>query len=189
MSHFSFTRNLYDNCELQTLEKESAGPGEYAIDVLTTEPKNACYIGTSPFQHNPFFSIPQQNVDIESDLNGRSRNLSRCPDQKYNPQRDKKEVPYTLRDCLEQKLVPEYTRVKRPCNVLSGVSINRFEPLCEDVQQLHTIQNNTYIGSNTRLFVKDAFKAREKKNVVTDLTIDTNTPCNGCAYVNFYSSA
>lgn len=188
MSHFSFTRNLYDDCELQTLEKESAGPGKYATDILTAEPKNACYIGISPFQHNQFYSIPQQNVDVESDLYGRTRNLSRCPDKKYNPHRDNKQFPYTLRDCEKQELVPEHTRLKRPCNVLSGISINRFDPLCEDIQLLRTIHNNSYIGSNTRLFVKDTFKAKET-NIITDLTIDTVTPCDGCAFVKFNSSA
>jgi hypothetical protein len=71
-----------------------------------------------------------------------------------------------LKDCNDVKttfLTPEYTRVKRPCNILSGITINRFDPLCDDLQSLNKIQDNSYIGTNTRLSVRDTFAYMNKK--------------------------
>ena len=157
MSHFSFTRNLYDKCALEKKDQESTSPFEWVTDSQVVESKKSCYQGTSPFMHNPFRSIPLNKVDIESDLRGQNYTSSRCPTHKFNPELQK---PYTetLNDCETNELVPEYTRLNKSCNIFSGISINRFSPLCDDVQALDKIHNNNYIGTNTRLQVKDAFK-------------------------------
>jgi hypothetical protein len=71
-----------------------------------------------------------------------------------------------LKECDDTNnkfLTPEYTRVKRPCNTLSGININRFDYLTEDYQDMTKIQDNSYIGSNTRLSVRDSFDAINKK--------------------------
>lgn len=157
MSHFSFTRSLYDKCALDKKNQESTSPFNWMTDSEIVESKKSCYQGTSPFMHNPFKSIPLDKVDIESDLRGQNFLNSKCTEHKYNPNLQK---PYTetLKDCETNELVPEYTRLNRSCNVLSGISINRFSPLCDDIQSLDKIHNNSYIGKNTRLQVKDAFK-------------------------------
>ena len=113
--------------------------------------------------HNPFKSIPFQNIDAESNLRGQTRNLSRCPSEKYNPYTEPKVEFPIPKECESKGLVPEYTRINKPCNIFSGISINRFHPLCEDVQQLNKIQSNSYAGVNTRLQVKDAFAKKNKK--------------------------
>lgn len=158
MSHFSFTRNLYDKCALEKKDQESTSPFEWMTDSQIFTSNNSCYQAASPFMQNPMNSISSDKVDIESDLRGQNYINSRCPTHKYNPNLQK---PYTekINDCQKQ-LVPEYTRLNKACNIFSGISINRFSPLCDDVQALEKIHSNKYIGTNTRLQIKDAFEKK-----------------------------
>lgn len=164
-SHFSFTRSSADQCELDSKYNESSAPFSYATDAAVIESKESCFLGSSPFMHNPFKSIPTEVIDIESDLRGQTRNLGRCPSQKFNPDASK---PYDFKwkECKDERLVPEYTRTDRPCNILSGVSINRFQPLADDHQELAKIHNNSYIGTNTRILIKDAYKNQNTLNLI-----------------------
>jgi hypothetical protein len=175
-SHFAFSKSLYDECNLKKKEQESTGPFNWITDPIYESP-SACFLDESPFMHNNFYSIPSSKVDVESDLRNQTRLLSRCPEARYNPavncksctkcnsglpcgckhcQDTKKQLE--LHDCNKSGLVPESTRLKRPCDVLSGISINRFEPLYEDLQDTQKIQSNSFIGVNTRMQVKDAYK-------------------------------
>lgn len=160
MSHFSFTRSAYDSCALNKKNQESTDPFNYSTDSAVVESREACFQGAAPFQHSPFHSIPVENIDIESDLRGQTRVLTKCPSGKFNPN-DQQDSTNKVRECTNNLLVPEYTRINKPCGLFSGITINRFHPLCEDLQALNKIHSNTYIGSNTRLQVKDAFKSTQ----------------------------
>jgi hypothetical protein len=160
MAHFSFTRGSYDKCALEKRDQESTGTFKYATDVSILEPQQGCFIAAGPFQHNPYKSVPASSVDIESDLRGQSWNLSRCPSSKYNPQ-NSLPIANNISECKGKELVPEYTRIGKPCNVLSGITINRFHPLCDDLQDINKIPSNSVIGFNTRLGVKDAFAKKQ----------------------------
>lgn len=161
-AHHSFTRSAYDECELKKTISESKAQFEWATDSNVVESKESCFEATAPFMHNPFKSIPRESIDIESELRGQTRNLSRCPEYKFDPSKFKP-INIDLKECKDTILVPEYTRINRSCNVLSGISINRFNPLCEDM--LVNIHNNSYVGSNTRLEIKDAYtKKREEEH-------------------------
>jgi len=160
MSHFSFTRNNSDDCALVKRIEESTSPFKYQTDSSVVESQQRCDMGVSPFMHNPFRSIPLESVDIESDLRGQTRILSKCAIKKWNPEMAKPDHQQKLKDCVDKKLVPEYTRLNKPCNVFSGLSINRFDPLYEDIQEFERVQSNTYIGVNTRLQVKDAYSKK-----------------------------
>ena len=159
MSHFSFTRSSYDRCALEKKDEESSAPFKWMTDVNVSESKDVCFESTSPFMQNPFKSIPSSVVDIESDLKGHKFDISKCPTHKYNPEQSEK-IDFKLNECKENRLVPEYSRTKRPCNILSGVYIDRFQPFNEDYKNI--VHDNSYIGVNTRLKVKDTFK--EKKS-------------------------
>lgn len=160
-AHHSFTRSAYDECELKKSNSQSQASFKWATDMEIIESKESCFEASSPFMHNPFKSIPRDSVDIESELRGQTRNLSRCPEHKFDPSKFKP-INVTLNECKDKKLIPEYTRENRSCNVLSGISINRFNPLCED--PLIYIQSNSYIGANTRLEIKDAYTQKREEN-------------------------
>lgn len=160
MSHFSFTRNLYDDCSLEKKNQESAGPFNWVTDKSVVESQQSCFQATSPFAHNPFKSIPMSSVDIESDLRGQKLKSSRCPIHKYNPN-NQKPFENVLNNCTTNGLVPEYTRLNKSCNIFSGITINRFNPLCEDLTDINKIHSNNYIGENSRLIIKDAFKNKK----------------------------
>jgi hypothetical protein len=156
-AHFSFTRSKYDECALNKSNKESTSPFDWVTDKSIVESKEVCFQAASPFMHNPYKSIPKDIIDVESDLRGQNIKLSKCPETKFNPNKSNPVKNKILIEC-DGKLVPEYTRVGRACNVLSGININRFHPLCEDSQEINKIHQNTYIGTNTRLAIKDAYK-------------------------------
>lgn len=156
-AHFSFTRTKYDECALKQSNTESTSPFDWITDSSIIESKEACFEAASPFMHNPFRSIPMDSVDIESDLRGQNFKLTKCPQNKFNPDKQAPVKNKNLIDC-NGKLVAEHTRVGRACNVLSGISINRFHPICEDYQEINKIHQNTYIGTNTRLAIKDAYR-------------------------------
>ena len=162
MSHFSFTRTAYDECALKKKNQETLSPFEWITDSNLVESKQVCYHSTSPFMQNPFKSIPPNAVDIENELRGSNFKNSKCPDDKYNPKN-----PYTskfnieLNECGENDLIPEYTRVNKPCNIFSGMNINRFHPLCEDLQNVQKIHDNSFIGMNTRLQIKDTYSKKK----------------------------
>lgn len=155
---FSFTRSMYDDCAITKKDQESSGPFQWVTDKNVIESPKSCFLGASPFMHNPFKSIPNQSVDIESELRGQTRLLSKCINDKYNPNTSPQPAYKNLQDCVDVRLAPEYTRMNKACNIFSGISINRFNPLCEDSQNINRIPGNNIIGINTRLNIKDAVK-------------------------------
>ena len=184
-AHFSFTNSLYDNCNLNKKQKESTAPFNWITDSVY-ENKQSCHVSISPFMHKQFNNIPSNSVDIENEITNRNRHLSRCPESRFDPTKldncqkceqcnhglpcgcshcKQTKFENKIKDCENSNLVPQYTRVNKSCNIFSGITINRFHPLCEDLQNSNKIQSNSYIGSNTRLQVKDAFKKTQTKVV------------------------
>jgi len=159
MSHFSFTRSSYDKCAIEKKDQESQAPYRLVTDSEVAESKGVCFQSTSPFMQNPYRSVPAHSIDIESDLRGHQFQISKCPTHKYDPSKSNV-FKTSINECKDNGLVPEYTRLNKSCNVFSGISINRFHPLCEDVQETNKIHSNSYIGTNTRLQIKDAFKQK-----------------------------
>lgn len=176
MSHFSFTRATYDNCAIEKKDQESTAPFNWVTDNTISESKQVCFQSTSPFMQNPFKSVPSSAIDIESDLRGHKFMVSKCPTHKYDPEKSD-HIDFQINECKDNGLVPEYTRVNKSCNIFSGMNINRFHPLCEDLQKVNKIHNNSFIGTNTRLQIKDAFRAKQKKPVYNFIK-DLRTPCN-----------
>jgi type 1 fimbria pilin len=107
--------------------------------------------------HNPYRSIPMNSVDIESELRGQNLDLTKCPEKKFDPSKQKP-VTVNLNDC-DNTLVPVYTRLNNATNIFSGITINRFNPLHENLQT--NIHQNSYIGVNTRLLLKDVFSSKK----------------------------
>lgn len=184
MAYQSFANLNYDKCALEKKEEENKNHFNWMVDPNYGQSNKSCFIASSPYSHTPAHFVPSKVIDIESNLRGQTLSLSRCPSQKYNPlanctecEKCNEGLPCGCEHCIKNKqdtlkecedatakfLVPEYTRVKRPCNVLSGITINRFVPLCENVQDIKKISDNSYIGSNTRLDVRDTFASMNQK--------------------------
>lgn len=156
MSHFSFTRNAYDKCAFDQKNTENDAIFQHSTDSSVND--KSCFVSFSPFMATPQHSVPSSIVDTESELRGQTRLLGKCTANRFDP-KTAQPANADLRLCgpqTENTLLPEYTRINKPCNIFSGMSINRFHPLCEDLQDLNKIHANSYIGSNSRLDVKDA---------------------------------
>jgi hypothetical protein len=149
-----FTRKSADKCATMQKNAQNKLAFNLVVDKSVVESDKSCFQASAPFKHNPFKSVPHDVVDIESELRGQTRKMSFCPSvlNKFN-----KFDPKEIKECESNELVSEYTRINKPCNVLSGITINRFHPLCEDLQELNKIQDNSYIGVNTRLQLKDNY--------------------------------
>lgn len=155
-AHFSFSRAKYDDCNLEKTQQESTGPFNWMTDQSTQS--TACHVNHSPYiPYNRGQGV--YDVEAENELYGITRAFSKCPEHKYLPTEENRYTKQHLQNCTNetnQFLEPQFTRTKRPCNVLSGISINRFDYLCEDPQA--NIHENTFIGTNSRLAFKDAYK-------------------------------
>lgn len=156
-----FTRKSADRCAENQKKAQNKLAFDLVVDQSVIESDKSCFEASSSFKHNPFRSVPKDIVDIESELRGQTRKMSQCPVvlNKFNEFEPKKVL-----ECESKDLVTEYTRINKPCNIFSGININRFHPLCEDLQELNKIQDNAYIGVNTRLQFKDSYSKLNKYN-------------------------
>jgi hypothetical protein len=156
-SHFSFTRDKYDSCEYDKYLQESTAPFQWLSDSIY-ENNSHCLVDQSPFLQGSAYGIQRNDIDVDSELKNITRANSRCPDKKYDPSKHTVQTPPSFSNCQDSRLVPEYTRVEKPCN-LSGVSTFHLSvhPLCNDLQDLQKIHLNSYSGVNTRLVTRDTF--------------------------------
>lgn len=177
-SHFTFTRGLYDSCNNKHIEEENKYGLQWMTDASVQETQQPCFVNQSPYmQHIGHRGAPSSRIDVESDLRGQTRLLSRCAQTRFDPMANCAEckqcdrgLPCSCPHCKKtqsetyaaecrngQSLVPEYTRTRRACNLKSEQNMYRFDHLCEDPQKPSRINENAYVGSNTRLAIKDAF--------------------------------
>ena len=176
MSHFSFTRNAYDKCAMDLKNTDNEAIFSHNTDSTITESSSSCFVSYSPFMAAPQNSVPSSIIDTESELRGQSQILGKCPSNRFNPMTSQP-IQRDIRLCSDEVLMPEYTRINKPCNIFSGININRFHPLCEDLQDLNKIHSNNYIGSNSRLDVKDAHDNQKRNKSQFDFKFDPKNPC------------
>lgn len=157
-SHFSFTRDKYDPSEYNKYLQESQGAFKWLSQNIYENPDH-CHVQQSPYMRGvAAHGINRNSIDVESELLNITRQAGKAPHLKYNPKRDIIKTPKYLNDCQNNSpLIPQYTRMDKPCNTFSGISINRFHPLCEDLQDYNKIHKNSYIGTNTRLQTRDSY--------------------------------
>lgn len=178
MSHFSFTRTKYDSCASTKKDEENMHSFNLNVDAATQNVK-MCHPSMSTINgYNGAYGIPESQIDISSDLRGQTRALTKCPQSRYNPMRNcgtcencDTGLPCGCDHCKKTQemthcsnlLTPTFTRLNKPCNIFAGITIDRFDPLFENVQM--NSQSLPLSGDNTRLQVKDAFeKAKEPKS-------------------------
>ena len=179
ISEPSFSKLGYDTCAYKTDIKESKAPGLYKLNDRTHY--DSCYMQFPGYlAHDENSGILDSAVDAESELRRLNYKNSKCPSERYTPLKNCKEckscysgIPcdclhckkdphnFTKVDCVQQ-LIPEFTRERKPCNDITSININRFEPLCLDLQKKAKIQSNQYIGQQTRYDMKDLTRRTRK---------------------------
>lgn len=84
----SFNRNIYDTCSYQNELKSNVSTLEYILSPEYYEHKNKCrhqlgFVGGTSVSH-----IKGNLVDLESELRGQTRLLSKCNNNLYVPTND-----------------------------------------------------------------------------------------------------
>jgi hypothetical protein len=81
----AFTRQLDDPCESKKRISEATGVLSYIIDPTKYYNNNPCFIDKGIISGNAVSLYRDNIVDLESDLTGRTRALSKCPSAKFLP--------------------------------------------------------------------------------------------------------
>ena len=163
----SFNRLKYDEKTSKHELLESIGTYEYQIGTpLQTE--NCFPTDTSNIIQRNGVSIDAKRpmVDVNSDLLGINRKLTKDPSEKFLPKLDKEgnlvsddSPKLHYKDCKNE--TTEYTRLSNPSSNLRGTGWNRWEWLCQDPQANleHPFEWNT----NSKLLHKDNHRPRLNK--------------------------
>jgi len=167
-------RVIYDRLNYLHSIAESVGPFGYATDIspyVSCGKDNQYYptlINTMDRQNSR--ENPQGFSVIDNNNNLRNPPQADAPLGQFPPKMDRE--------------YPELDR-HRPCDVLSGVHINRFDFLCEnpqDPKHIFFTGDNQYAGDNTRTYVKDFFDVR---SCYSSAKLPNDPPCSttklGCS--------
>ena len=196
MSGF-FNRLNYDRCAYGKTLNESVGPFQYRTDPIAQRVQEDCKMNYPGFNVTNLAGrgINIAQVDVSSELRNQTRSASKCPSEKYIPQKYHKKcnmckncgsgLPcgclhcmnkmYNTVDC-EREIIPIQSRSFGGCSDLNGIYINRFIPLVENPQELQKIHSNDTFGLDSRNYTKDQanvkynFKEMAKTAHFTDNT-------------------
>ena len=180
------TRGIYDQCAYNHRLMESTSPLGYQINPIAYESCHKChqaYPGFVGHLGGVGFGIGPDRVDMESDIRGQTRLLSRCPSKKYDPTKYKNCNTYEkfegglpcgdnkvnvndmsyMPDCTPGILPTESldSRNFNGCSDLNGIFINRFDHVCANPQDPNRVffykNTNRRLGEETRLDMKDRY--------------------------------
>ena len=184
MSQNFFTRTKYDPCASNKTDLEN----KHAFSITTDSsslPGKRCF---SSFNsgYNGAHGVPNNFVDVSSELRGQTRIITRCPGSRFNPVLNctdcsncsdglpcgcdhckKKNDDYL--QCSSDNLNPQYTRLNKACNIFSGITIDRFDPLIKEVQ---IPESSLIAGKNTRIQSKDQFKQIQQEKGLVKPAVD-----------------
>jgi len=137
----SFNRLPYDVNAYQQQLNESVGPMDYMLNVPTgcdqcypndpsvrIQKSGASTVGGTKFQ----------NVDVESELKGQTRQASKCPTEQFMSDCEQPDLTH-YKDCV---IASEETRTTNPACNLRGTGWNRWEWLCLNPQDKVAFDNH-----------------------------------------------
>jgi hypothetical protein len=210
-SYKSLTRGIYDDCAYKRQLHESTSPLLYQINPVAYESCSKCHMAYPGFIGNMGgaaggFGIGPDRVDVDSDLRGQTRLLTKCPSHKYNPhsysycsactncnlglpcgcQHCKTRDVSHLNDCRPGIIPLESldTRSFDGCNDLNGIYIDRFDHICanpQDPDKIFFYPGNRRLGDNTQLDMRDY------STQCVNAKLPNRTPCAtgqmGCRHV------
>ncbi len=181
----SLTRGIYDDCAYKRRLHESTSPLLYQINPIAYESCTKCHMAypgmiSDAGQGGKGFGIGPDRVDIDSDLRGQTRLLTRCPSHKYNPksyqycgecERCSGGLPCSCSHCKSRDvsglsdcrpgIIPVEsldTRAFDACNPIRSQYLDRFDYLCCDPQSPSRVffyPGNRRLGMETRLDMRD----------------------------------
>jgi hypothetical protein len=164
------TRIFSDDDRLNERTLESMSLGNYKL--------NSSSMYSSCFQNDPGYNASSAGglsglIDVDSELKNIPYHLSKCNQKAYSPHVNCNKCkkcdsgkPCPCPHCLEriksfQKLdcssqfQQTHTRVDKPCNLSDSSNQKKFEDFYYDFPfKSVNIQDNTYIGQNTRQYMK-----------------------------------
>lgn len=182
----NLTRGIYDKCAYNQRLHESTSPLNYVINPVYSETASKChqpYVGYLGSLGGAGYGVGSDRIDLESDIMGKTRLLSKCPSHSYNPHsysycgacpncsagmpcncsHCKTTDINNLQDCNPAILPVESldSRNWNACSDLNGVFINRFDYLCQNPQDPNRVifykNTNRRLGEETRLDIKDKY--------------------------------
>lgn len=154
----------HDSCAYNLSISESMAPGLYNLNQRVHY--DSCMMNHPGFiAHNQSGGILASHVDVDSELRNLNYINSKCPESRYNPMKDTKYKQLNDKPSCSTQLIPKYTKQPKACNDITSQNINRFEPLCVDVQKINRIHSNDYFGKPTRLMMKD-LTTHARKNCI-----------------------
>lgn len=81
----SFTNKKYDACFMKDYQKNNKSIFDHVVDTSRFQNKNECNNYTAPFLTYIPSGIPNMNVDIENELKGINKPVTKCSECKYQP--------------------------------------------------------------------------------------------------------
>lgn len=108
----SFTKNKYDDCFMKQYQQSNKSIFDYVVDNARFVNKNECNNYTAPFLTYIPSGVPKMNVDIENELKGMTKPVTKCTSCKYTPEDDSLVQTYGF----DQKPVADvYPHNKKEC--------------------------------------------------------------------------
>jgi len=108
----SFTKNKYDACFMKQYDQSNKSIFDYVIDKSRFINKNECNNYTAPFLTHIPSGVPKMNVDIENELKGMTRPVTKCAECKYHPTDDTFVQSYGF----DKSMIDVYPNNKKECS-------------------------------------------------------------------------
>lgn len=108
----SFTKNKYDACFMKQYDQSNKSIFDYVIDKSRFVNKNECNNYTAPFLTYIPSGIPKMNVDIENELKGMTKPVTKCTECKYQPE----DVSLTQSYGFDKGMIDVYPNNKKECS-------------------------------------------------------------------------
>lgn len=115
-----------DECYLQQQAKGNKSIFDYVIDTNAFINTSECNDYTPTFLTYIPLGTPKQNVDIENELRGTTRNSSRCSSQKYQSTGELATIGDETAVLSKQKIFDAYPNNKQECSDASKILPNGY---------------------------------------------------------------
>jgi hypothetical protein len=171
----TFERQMYDTAAYQAQLRQSTGPMAYMLDPIRNDVNQPVRISDPGFIAKSGVSVTHMRplVDVESDLLGMDIKNSKDPNQLFQPKCPQcgchtegypcgsglntgcAKCSEALYHLPRLNFNQDYTRISNPICTARELGINRFQPLQLQPQDEHRWLQQSEVGINYRMVVKD----------------------------------